>query len=191
MNDTPKTNQAVDALIKSIETDRLILREFTDYDLPALYDIESNIKVVQYLQWGPHTHEQTHEHLQMMISVRYEHPRTNYYLAIILKETDTLMGAICLEDSHDGTGNFGYILHPSYWGNGYATEAAHGIIRFGFDLGMHTIWADCHIDNHASIRVLEKVGLERKATFKDHRIINGKPFDFYYYSIHCNNTIEK
>ena len=54
-------------------------------------------------------------------------------------------------------------LHPAHWNFGYATETLNRIIDFGFtDCQLHRIHAGCAVDNYASIRVLEKVGMVRE-----------------------------
>jgi RimJ/RimL family protein N-acetyltransferase len=67
-----------------------------------------------------------------------------------------------------------YTIHPSYWGQGYATEAAHGLLAFGFgELRLHRIWADCDPANLASVRVLEKLGMRREGHLIENAWIKG------------------
>lgn len=57
----------------------------------------------------------------------------------------------------------GYILDPSHAGNGYATEVARELLVMAFDdLGVRRVTAGCFADNHASVRVLEKIGMRRE-----------------------------
>ena len=58
----------------------------------------------------------------------------------------------------------GYRMPQAHWGNGYATEAAHAAIRYGFDVGLNEITAVTHPDNAASQHVLTKCGLKRDGT---------------------------
>jgi RimJ/RimL family protein N-acetyltransferase len=56
-----------------------------------------------------------------------------------------------------------YKLHKNFWGQGYATEAARELLKFGFnELDLHRIEAGCAVDNIASVRVLEKCGMTRE-----------------------------
>jgi len=58
-------------------------------------------------------------------------------------------------------GKLYYNLLPVYWGKGYATEAVRAVLKFGFRvLKLHRMEAGCAVDNIASIRVLEKVGMQ-------------------------------
>jgi len=53
-----------------------------------------------------------------------------------------------------------YLLGKAYWGKGIATEAAQASLRYGFeDLGLESIVGIVHLENKASQRVLEKLGL--------------------------------
>jgi RimJ/RimL family protein N-acetyltransferase len=54
-------------------------------------------------------------------------------------------------------------LHSAYWGKGFGTESLNTILDFGFkELNLHRIEAGCAVDNIASIKVLEKVGMIRE-----------------------------
>ena len=56
----------------------------------------------------------------------------------------------------------GYVLARRSWGNGYATEAAAALLRYGFDeLGLHTISATCDPENTASAAVLRRIGMRQ------------------------------
>src|SRR4030095_14720234 len=75
---------------------------------------------------------------------------------------------------NDVEANIGYELDPQYWNHGYATEAAHTVVDFGFShCGVQRIWASLVADNVASAHVLGKLGmklegrLREKAYFKD------------------------
>ena len=55
-----------------------------------------------------------------------------------------------------------YSIETSYQGRGYATQAASGIIKYAFEnLGINLIDAGCDKNNIASIRVLEKIGMQK------------------------------
>ena len=57
----------------------------------------------------------------------------------------------------------GYIFDPAYAGHGYATEAAAAMVGYAFErLGVRRITAGCFADNHASVRILEKIGMRRE-----------------------------
>ena len=64
--------------------------------------------------------------------------------------------------------DLGYLLLPSVWGNGYATEAARTVIDWCFDqLDVHRIQADCTDGNGASERVLLKWGFQLEGIWRE------------------------
>ncbi|GAA1946434.1 GNAT family N-acetyltransferase [Agromyces allii] len=78
-------------------------------------------------------------------------------------------------DVHDGMGQFdgdvwrrsegllGYLVDPAYAGRGFATDIAGALLDLAFhELGLHRVTAGCFADNHASWRVMEKLGMRRE-----------------------------
>ena len=66
-------------------------------------------------------------------------------------------------------GKIGYWIGKPYWNQGYATEAAEAVLRYGFEkLGLHRIWAAHFGRNPASGRVLEKLGMTYEGTRRQH-----------------------
>lgn len=59
--------------------------------------------------------------------------------------------------------DLGYIFDPAYGGHGYAIEAVTAMVTYAFEqLGVRRITASCFADNHASVRLLEKLGMRRE-----------------------------
>jgi RimJ/RimL family protein N-acetyltransferase len=68
--------------------------------------------------------------------------------------------------------------------NAYSTEAAKAMVEYAFtELGVHRVYADCHPDNAASIRVLEKLGMVKEGRRRDYMIFHGEYSDTFLYSI--------
>ena len=148
-----------------LETRRLILRDYTLDDWPAVNAYTSDPQVVQYLSFGPTTPEQTREHLQWSIAAAAEQPRSLYELAVVLRSEQRLIGTATLQMDHRERRQayFSYLFHRDYWRQGYATEAMRCLIDFGFtQLHLHRIADDCDARNHASARVMEKLGMRRE-----------------------------
>ena len=81
-------------------------------------------------------------------------------------------------------GWIGYSLNRKFWGQGYATEAAEALVKFGFgQLNLHRIFATCDPFNVASARVLEKAGMQREGHFRQHKWVKGKWRDSLLYAI--------
>ena len=61
----------------------------------------------------------------------------------------------------------GYVLARNYWSRGYPTEAAKVVFEWAAGLeGVYRIWATCDIENAASVRVLEKIGMSREGILR-------------------------
>lgn len=163
-----------------LTTDRLILRDFTADDWPAILVYQSDPRYLQYYEWTERTEEDVRGFANMFIEHQKQQPRTRFQLAVILKADGRLIGncgiRMAAVDSHEG--EIGYELSPDEWGHGYATEAARAIIRFGFEeLGVHRIGAWCVAANTASARVLEKAGMKLEGRLRDKEHFKGRYWD--------------
>ncbi|MCI0439420.1 MAG: GNAT family N-acetyltransferase [Chloroflexi bacterium] len=169
-----------------LTTDRLALREFVEGDWQAVHEYASDPEVCRFMVWGPNTEEQTRSFIARMVELRQERPRASFELAIELREEGRLIGAcgIRARPPEKRQGDIGYVLNSSYWGKGYATEAARALLAFGFErLGLRRIIATCATDNIASARVLEKVGMRREAHFREDVWLRDHWRDTYQYAI--------
>ncbi|MBD2445962.1 GNAT family N-acetyltransferase [Nostoc sp. FACHB-152] len=169
-----------------LETKRLSMRDFIESDSPAVFIYQSHPLYLRYYHWANRTQADVDEFVQMFITQQTEQPRTKFQLAVILKKANQLIGncGIRINDSQLQEANIGYELDTHYWGQGYATEAAYAIVKFGFeDLGMHRIWAYCIADNIASARVLEKIGMRREGHLREKELIKGIWYDHFVYAI--------
>ncbi len=77
-----------------------------------------------------------------------------------------------------------YSLHPDQWNKGLGTEVAKQLLCFCFnDLGLHRVEAGVAVNNFASIRVLEKVGMRREGTHRKILPLSSGWSDNYAYAI--------
>lgn len=67
----------------------------------------------------------------------------------------------------------GYVIHPQYQGRGYATEAVHAVIAELREMGFRKVTAGYFSENTASLRVMEKCGMQ-KTTITDEEDYRGK-----------------
>jgi RimJ/RimL family protein N-acetyltransferase len=113
-------------------------------------------------------------------------PRTKFQLAITLKSTGELVGncGIRMKAAGAHEADFGYELDPAFWGNGYATEAARAIVKYGFTkFKLHRIWSRCIAENVGSARVLEKVGMTLEGRLRENEFYKGRFWDTLMYGI--------
>lgn len=172
-----------------LTTPRLVLRDFVFEDWHAVYRYVSDAEVVRYLVFPPQSEAATQRYLERMIGYIHEQPRTRYFLAIVRQDTNDLIGGINLglsggELGEAQQGSFAYQLRRDAWGNGYATEALQAILRFGFQtLGLHRISDFCDPANHASMRVMEKVGMRREGHLIQNHYTKDQWWDSVLYAI--------
>lgn len=150
-----------------IQTERLILRPWSDEDRETYFYINQDPKVVEFLP-GPLTKKQVQE----FISSANNHFNIHGYTlwATELKESGELIGFIGLHDL-DWLAPFtpaievGWRLRSKHWGRGYATEGAKASLNYGFDkCGLKEIISIISFTvpaNERSIRVMEKIGMQR------------------------------
>ncbi|HZR39312.1 MAG TPA: GNAT family N-acetyltransferase [Ktedonobacteraceae bacterium] len=169
-----------------ITTSRLYLREFEMVDLPAVHQYESDPEVVRYVSYGPYTEEECCKDLAFHVAHQSEQPRTFFHLAIILRSEDHLIGWCGLQITNRQLreAEIGYALHRHYWGKGYMTEAAQAMLEYGFARhNLHRIFGTCHPENHASVRVMQKIGMRMEGHLRENRWSKGAWRDSLLYAI--------
>jgi RimJ/RimL family protein N-acetyltransferase len=161
-----------------LETERLSLREIQPSDLDAIHEYASDPEVVKYMSFGPNTIEDSIDFLNRAISRQKEESRRIYTLAVILKETNKVIGSSGLHIISSIQAEIGYVFIKKYWGNGYATETAKALVNCGFnEFGLHRVFATCDPDNSVSVRVLEKVGMKLEGRLRENTLRQGKHRD--------------
>ena len=82
----------------------------------------------------------------------------------VILQGDEHIGGITLYFLDDRTeGELGWIVDKQYWGNGYAAEAARGLMDYAkMHWNIRRIIACCDSENTASFRLMEKLGLQRE-----------------------------
>jgi len=168
--------EAEPEVVPVIETTDLVLREFVPSDWEAVHAYAQDPDVVRYELWGPNTEVQTIAFVNEAIRGRSQEPRRSFELAITRKDTGQLIGGagLRIRDERHREADIGYALHKAHWGQGLGTQAARGLVRFGFErLGLHRIWATCHAENVASAKVLARAGLRKEGVLRAHRFQRG------------------
>jgi RimJ/RimL family protein N-acetyltransferase len=170
----------------TLETERLVLRDWKRADWKEVQTYAGDPEVSKYMIWGPNTEAETKEFIETAVDIAASKPRRGYELAMILKESEKVIGGFGLQitGKENATGMVGYVLHRNYWGQGFVTEAAERMMVFGFtQLNLHRIYATCDTENIGSARVMEKCGMRKEAHFIEDLMIKGKWRDTYLYAI--------
>lgn len=153
----------------TLETERLILRPWSDSDAEDLYEYAKNQKVGPVAGWPVHTSvENSLEIIKSVLAV----PET---YAVCLKEDNRAIGSIGLmigEKSNleiaGDEAEIGYWIGVPFWGQGLIAEAVRELMRYAFeDLNMKKVWCGYFDGNEKSKRVQEKCGFQYQFTNKD------------------------
>ncbi len=141
--------------MKTLVTDRLILRPFQKNDAEAMFkNWTCDERVAKSCRWYPHQNvAETEQYLNRCLEA-------DYCWAITLKEKDEPIGCIDLVGVNStGVGEIGYVLSYDDWGKGLMTEAVKAVVAELFECGFEKIAAHHALDNPASGRVMEKSGM--------------------------------
>jgi RimJ/RimL family protein N-acetyltransferase len=142
-------------------TARLALRPFTADDVDALFELDSDPRVMRFINGGtPGTREGAELAIGRILRRYAEHPGTGVW-HVTRKDDGRFAGWISLKHAGDSPDiEVGYRLMHHAWGQGFATELARAMLRRGFDdLGLERIIGVTDGGNVASQRVLAKIGM--------------------------------
>jgi ribosomal-protein-alanine N-acetyltransferase len=161
-----------------VRTDRLHLREFVESDFHAVHAYSSDPRVTRYLFFGPRDEDGTAEYLVGLLASQRERPRFRFELAVEVIESGQVIGACDLSFIERNVVDLGYMLGIEHWGKGYATEISLALIDAAFaDLRADRVISTVDVNNGASIRVLEKIGMRWEAVFRKHRRAKNRWWD--------------
>lgn len=142
-----------------IETDRLIIRYFEKTDLDDYFEFASDSRVGPNAAWAPHeSKKETLRYIKM-------YKREKNVFAIVLKETNKVIGKIGLYKELPVADYFnktqrelGFCINPKYWGCGYALEAAKALADFAFKtLDIDLLWCGHFYYNRQSESVIKRL----------------------------------
>ena len=156
----------------TLETERLILRPYALSDASELSRAINDFAVADTTLNIPHPYPDGAA--ADYISSRLPAYTTGKEISFVLTLSDTgrLIGAMGLVATpRFNHAEIGYWIARAEWNQGYATEAAQAVVRFGFETwGLHKIVGTHLRRNPASGRVMEKVGLQFEGVLRDHTI---------------------
>jgi RimJ/RimL family protein N-acetyltransferase len=144
-----------------LQTERLVLRAFTENDVDHLYQLNSDPDVMWFLTGGePTPRDEVRNRIIPFFLSFYERYDGLGFWAAEARTTGDFLGWFHLRPTEDGSIELGYRLRKAAWNNGYATEGSRALIRKCFrELGADRVVAHTMAVNHPSRRVMEKCGL--------------------------------
>lgn len=169
-----------------METARLRLRRPTLEDAPALFErYTKDPEVTRHLAWRPHENVTRTQMFLQRCTAAWEKGEA-FPWVLTQRSEDEPIGMIEIRMQGHRV-EIGYVLARSYWGRGYMTEAARAVVYWALSqTGVFRVWAVCDVENVASARVLEKLGMRREGTLSRwiiHPNISEQPRDCYCYAV--------
>jgi len=154
-----------------LETDRMILREFTSADVDNLTLLDADPEVTRYINGGkPTPRSYIVEKVMPHILVYYKNDDNQGIWAAINKPDHAFMGWFHLRPNRADKNEteLGYRFRREYWGNGFATEGSKALLAKGFnELNVKLIVAIADPLNIGSRRVMEKIGLRYELEYAE------------------------
>ena len=163
--------------VMKIETDRLIIRNFSQGDAQDLYEILGDDETMEYCE-PAYTFEKTEKFMEEFCIGR------NGAVAAVHKEADKVIGYILFKELEDDIYEIGWFFNKAYWRQGYAYESCKAVIDYAFgELKAHKIVAEA-IDTVKSVSLMKKLGMkiediQRSQTRDNH----GNWTDLYCYGL--------
>lgn len=164
-----------------IGTERLLLRRLEMGDAEDIFEWVSDPQVTTYLFWRAH---QSIEDSRDFIAWVTDDDFACW--GVVLTESGKVIGNCFLHNVRfeHRRAEIAFNIGRKYWGKGYATEVAQAIIQFGFeDWRLNRIEGTCMVENRASARVMEKVGMTLEGVLRKHVYVRGQFRDMQLYSI--------
>lgn len=156
----------------AITAERLSLREFQPDDVDALLAIYGDPKVVEHMSFEPRSRDQVQATISSVRTAASVEPRVEYSLAAVSPQEGLVAFArLAIDTQHPGqnSGQIGFALRASLWGQGMGAEVVRLLLRLGFDeLGLYRIWGARSPLNQASAKVMNRMGMIEEGRIRGH-----------------------
>lgn len=166
----PRSTRHTDAVRVFLQTERMVLREFTADDVDHLVELDSDPDVMLYITGGvPTSRTEIEQETLPAFLAYYERTPGFGFWAAIERATGEFLGWFHFRPAPGHPADepeLGYRLRRSAWGKGYAAEGSRALIDKGFaEYDVRRVLAETMVVNTASRRVMEKAGLRLLRTF--------------------------
>ena len=152
--------------MNTFETNRLQFRPLQHNDIDNLYLLYKQKDLMQYITGQPRDYQKTQQRLSAHITDYQKYGFSLY--ATILKTTNQFIGRCGIEPVETNNqlhADIAWMFKKQYWGQGLATEFGHAMLSYAFkNFPIHRIFATAHPQNIASIKVMQKIGMQHLKT---------------------------
>ncbi len=176
----------ISALPPHFETERLSLRLPEPTDAEIIFNAYcQDPEVGRYMTWTPHPSvDITRDFINSCI-VKISGGFSMPYL-LTLKPAGRPIGMLDARLS-GFSANVGYVLAREHWGQGLMPEALLAFVNIALSGPFFRVEATCDVENHASVRALEKSGFSREGLLARYTVrpnLSPEPRDAWFYAVH-------
>lgn len=138
------------------ETNRLLVRQLSQTDLPGFQAMQGNAQVMQYTTGIPLPPEESARELEKIITL-YALPGNETWIWAVVTKVGDFVGTCALFKNEWQENEIAYRLLEMHWGYGYGQEIANGLIDYCLNIvGLETVVAQAVQANWASVKILEQ-----------------------------------
>ena len=169
----------------TLETDRLILRDFAPDDFDAFYATSNDPEFQQFYSERETMESFFRQIFERILAGTDAAEREVYQLAICLPTGD-LIGTcgVRITEPEYQQASFGIAIARPFWGQGLAYEASYCIIDFGFSsLPIHRLYAETISENRNARRLEERLGMRLEGEFRENRFFRGRWWNTVIYAV--------
>lgn len=171
----------------TLQTARLLLRELTPADAPALFAIHGDAEAMRWFGSDPLQTLAEAEHLVDVFAGWRSLPNPGTRWGLVRIEDGALVGSCGLFNWNRAWQRctLGYELARAAWGGGLMDEALRAALAWGFSsagMGLNRVEAMIHPNNQASLRLAERLGFQREGLLREVAFWAGRHEDLLMYS---------
>ena len=156
-------------MFEPIETERLIIRDVLSSDRDAFYAYMRREDYWRHVPIEPPTISWVETLVKNCVRSQERDPRTHFFLAVTSKASGKVIGEAIMrvESFENGQAEIGWGVDSELTGQGFGTEIGRAMLRHGFALGLHRLYARCRIQNAASLRIMAKLGMTQEGVLRE------------------------
>lgn len=167
-----------------IRTARLTVRPVRVSETKSFYDHARIPEVTKNAGFLPQSLVRTRTYLAKSAAEWKKKNPERMTFSILLKSRKTWIGSIELRRIYAGVYEAGIFIHPQFWRNGYATEAAKAVIRWAFRrCGAHRVQASCWVENKPAAWVLSKIGFRKEGRMRGYAKVENELQDDFLFGL--------
>ena len=169
----------------ALRTPRLLIRRFVDTDHEVAMAHELDRRIMRFIR-DPMPRDELEERVRAFAGAWHGEEGEWIGLPIVPQEGGDMIGIVAfrIESMEREAAEIGYRIHPDHQRKGYALEATTALLELLFDVGgMRRVTAYCVAENAPSARMMERLGMQHEATFREYSYIDGAWRDELVYAI--------